>query len=335
MSRLLSLSILATALTAASGCGSLMGNLRQDLDNGESMGPQATYGGSWQERGFLSESMGESGRGGSYGSLNHSDRAPAALYGGGDSRMTASGSSWLDQDQEDAHRRDALRNHASDDDEEMGPPSYRTNPNMAGAGQRNYKSASGRASRSDFVDESQSEGSLWASDGQTNYYFTKNKVRGKGDIVTVKLENDMVRDFGMEIRRTLSMSEKTKELSLAQNRIRTELFNKDAEKEKAGAVSAAERKPAAKDDIEVPTASFSDIDVTKSLELKENDTVLSEIVERYPNGNYKIRGTKKVAYKNGSPRLMTMIAVVRSADIGEDDVVSSGKLYEYRLEALR
>jgi flagellar basal body L-ring protein FlgH len=62
---------------------------------------------------------------------------------------------------------------------------------------------------------------------------------------------------------------------------------------------------------------------------------MAEIVERYPNGNYKIRGTKRVLYKNGSPRLATVVAVAKGTDIGEDDVINSGKLYEYRLEAFR
>jgi flagellar basal body L-ring protein FlgH len=62
---------------------------------------------------------------------------------------------------------------------------------------------------------------------------------------------------------------------------------------------------------------------------------MAEIIERYPNGNYKIRGTKRVLYKNGTPRLVNLVGVVRGSDIAEDDTVPSGKLYEYRLEAVR
>lgn len=317
-------------LLAATGCGNLMGNLRKDLDDGDTYNDPVTVGGNWQERGFLSESMGESGRGGSFSSLNHADRNPASL-GGGESR-----GGWNSEEDIDQQRRDAMR--GGEDGENL-PPSYQSNPNLPYAGRRNFKGGA-RASRADFVDESQSEGSLWASDGQTNYYFTKNKVRSPGDIITVKLEAEMVRDFGLEVRRTLSPPERKKELEVAQNRLRltalgaatSDKDNKNQDTVATGA-AAPERKPAA--EVEVPTATFADIDVSKAVEVKENDTVMAEIVERYPNGNYKIRGTKKVNYKNGTPRLMTMIAVVRGQDIGEDDSVASGKLYEYRLEALR
>ena len=61
---------------------------------------------------------------------------------------------------------------------------------------------------------------------------------------------------------------------------------------------------------------------------------IAEIVERYPNGNYKVRGSKKVKYRGGS-RLITMVGVVKGTDIAEDDTVNSGKLYEYRPEVLR
>ena len=61
---------------------------------------------------------------------------------------------------------------------------------------------------------------------------------------------------------------------------------------------------------------------------------MSEIVERYPNGNYKIRGTKRIPYRNGA-RMVNLIGIVRGTDITEEDTIASGKLYEYRLEVIR
>ncbi|CAM6054226.1 unnamed protein product [Sphagnum tenellum] len=80
-----------------------------------------------------------------------------------------------------------------------------------------------RTTREDFVDKSQEEGSLWASGGQTNYYFTKNKVRSPGDIVTVKLENDLYKNIISEIKKTLTSPERNRELFDARERLRASL----------------------------------------------------------------------------------------------------------------
>jgi flagellar basal body L-ring protein FlgH len=61
---------------------------------------------------------------------------------------------------------------------------------------------------------------------------------------------------------------------------------------------------------------------------------MAEIVDRFPNGNYKIMANKRVPYR-GSHKWMTMTGVVRSADLDESEKIASGKLYEYRLKVLR
>jgi flagellar basal body L-ring protein FlgH len=216
-----------------------------------------------------------------------------------------------------------------------------------------YKNGN-RATRADFIDESPNEGSLWASDGQTNYYFTKNKIRGVGDIISINIEDPMIRDFGLEIRHTLNERERDVEMTLAEERAKARAAGGGAgsnnaagangQKTDAVASSAASptRSPAsgqsandATANAEAPKVLPSDVDVSKSLEIKPGETMMAEIIERYPNGNYKIRGTKRVNYKNGTPRLVNLVGVVKGSDIAEDDTVPSGKLYEYRLEAIR
>lgn len=82
-------------------------------------------------------------------------------------------------------------------------------------------------------------------------------------------------------------------------------------------------------------ATMADVDVVPYVGIKASDTMLAEIVDRYPNGNFKVRGTKKVPYRGGF-RLLTLLGVVRGSDINEsNDTVLSGKLYEYRLTVLR
>ena len=54
---------------------------------------------------------------------------------------------------------------------------------------------------------------------------------------------------------------------------------------------------------------------------------------RYPNGNYKIKGEKRVTYKQDRSRLVSVMGTVKSTDINEDtDKVTPGSLYEYQIE---
>lgn len=342
--------LIAVILTTA-GCAKFLGGLRRDLDDSEpSQQDSPTVGGRWVEGGFLDQDMPD---GGAYagGGIGHSDRAPASMPDG--ARGSASrNDSWVSQDQSDSNHRDMYRGMGDDQGEQTA--SFSNTPRLDPPTKRAYKNGA-RATRADFVDESPNEGSLWGSDGQTNYYFTKNKVRGVGDIVTVTLEADIVRDMALEVKRTLSPRERDVELALAQDRIKAKVYGQgDSLATSAAApsrtlASAPKAPDAAAGDSDnakpygtpppeeaaIPVATTNDIDVTKTLEVKAGDTMMGEITQRYPNGNYEIRAVKKVNFKSGTPRLVTVVAVVKSTDISEDDQLNSGKLYEYRIEAVR
>jgi len=335
---------LALSCLSVSGCADLLGSLRPDLDDAKNNTfDQPTVGGRWSERGFLDESTPDGGNPDRFSSLGHSERAPASM------RNAGANDDWVDPTRADQNRRDLARDEENGaENADAGAPTFSNTPNLPPPTRRMYKNGN-RATRADFIDESPNEGSLWASDGQTNYYFTKNKVRGVGDIITINIEDGMIRDLGLEIRHTLNERERDVEMALAEDRAKARAGGASAapangQKSDAVASSAAapNRTPAsgqsandATANAEAPKVLPSDVDVSKSLEVKPGDTMMAEIIERYPNGNYKIRGTKKVIYKNGAPRLVNLVGVVRGSDIAEDDTVPSGKLYEYRLEAVR
>ena len=330
---------------ALTGCAQLMGNLRRDLDDSDSHSYNApTVGGRWSERNMLgSDEQQPSTYDDHYAAVGHAERNPAG-YG---LRSQASRRGWLDEPTQEQPQ--------AEEGEGSSETAYSNTPSLPPSTRRLYKNGA-RATRNDFVDDSGNEGSLWASDGQTNYYFTKNKVRGVGDIVTVTAENDIIRDTIGEVTRSLSPREREVELTIAQERIRAKALGlPDPEgppsKDQVTASNAAPaRSPAAAigapgatgvpgadkkdDESNVRTATTSDIDLSRALQFKAGDQIMTEIVERYPNGNYKIRGTKRVPYRNGY-RLLSMVGVVKGSDIADDDTVSSGKLYEYRLEVLR
>ncbi len=313
------------ALLLLTACSQIMGNLRRDL-NDEQYDSGPTMGGRWSEAGFLDDEYQEP-----------SGRSPASDSAGG----AGGRRSWVSSADQDANQRDRYRGVTEEGEEQE--PSFSNTPNMAPPVKRLYKNGN-RATRADFVDESNNEGSLWASDGQTNYYFTKNKVRGLGDIITIASDAALVKDTAVEIARVMTPDERDEEIELAQARINNPPpVTGDKKDQIASSAAAADRAPAGenaekdkdkKSDKDSKKATWADVDLTQAMEFKAGDPFMAEIVQRYPNGNYKVRGVKKVRYRNGY-RLINLVGVVKGSDITEDDQVPAGKLYEYRLQANR
>ncbi len=319
-----------TLLIFTSGCAQLMANLRRDLDDSE-MQDGPTVGGVWPEAGYLSEEgFAEPDR---YAAVGHTERAPASEAA---EEPESVGPRWSGRGSREETRGNQYRD-------------FTGKGRTPAAEQSIYHDAddlkkSRRTTRRDFVDESQTDGSLWAGDGQTNFFFSKNKIRGEGDIVNVKVGDELLRDTALELKRGLSDRERDLELTEAQLRLGGKGAtpgdkNKDAVATSAASAARApagdtKSEKASKADAEEQQATYSDIDVSQNMGFKSGDLVLAEVVQRYPNGNYKIRGTKKISYR-GTQRLMTLVAVVKGADINEEDQVDSGKLYEYRLEVVR
>lgn len=321
---------LSVVLVFLAGCSILSGRVREDLNDEAPRGP--TVGGAWTEGSLLERE--ES----SYGTIGHMDRSPAGEYGAENAQE-----SWVSAEQAEASRRDYMRGRNGGEEGE--DVAMSNTPNMPPQSKRFYK---GRATKKDFVDQTPNEGSLWGADGQTNFYFSKNKTRSMGDLVTIEAESELVRDVGAEIARGLTPKEKEAEIEAAQERNRKQALGipDDSVTSSAAAPAKPSAPPATAakgkdkksaepaEEPEIKTATAADIDVTKSMGFKVGDTVMGEIVERYPNGNYKLRGAKRIPYRGGY-RFVTLTAVARGQDMTEEDTIKSGKLYEYRLESLR
>jgi len=302
------------------GCSSLMGGLRRDFDDQQFL-EEPVSGGRLSERGLLEDEASDFGTDSYQGSVGHVDRSPAASREGVGDEGTEEQSSFS------SGRVQGDR-----------PPTIK----------RRYRNGQ-RATRADFIDDAnQNEGSLWASDGQTNYYFTKNKIRGVGDLVSVGIEEVLLKDIGREIMRNLSSAERENELFLAQERLRRKAMglpeDENGSDQAQQSAAAPNRTPAAagaqtdqnekKADVSVPEATPADVNVLKSLEVKAGDSIMAEIVERYPNGNYRIRGNRRIAYRAGKSKLVNFTAIAKGSDISEEDQIGSGKLYEYRIEEI-
>lgn len=335
--------LLVIFISLTSGCAKIFGGLRRDLDD-SAFTSSPTTGGRWSEREYLAGS-----NNGDYYTgpvaVGHSERSPASAI----PSFHESAGSWLTPEQADQNRRDAYRQEIENrtesetalevDADSEGSISRSPSSDLT---PRQFKNGP-RATKSDFMDDATHTGSLWASDGQTNYYFLKNKVRSMGDIITINVEQELFKDILTEVSRTLSIREKETEIAAAQERLRAKALGLSDPTVKQDSLTTTAAAPARAsgvestsidDNVQIPVATLADIDLTRSVELKTGDQFLGEIVERFPNGNYKIRATKRLRYRNDM-RMLTLVGVVRGTDISEEDLLNSGRLYEYRLEILR
>jgi flagellar basal body L-ring protein FlgH len=288
--------VLFAAMLALSGCAQMLGRLRADLNDDQgSYSP--TVGGAYPERGYLEEER-------YIPSPGHYDRSPAAL------RSASNEDTWSESRED----RDGQQ-QVYEDRESNGQEAEYIAPRPPR-----------RATRNDFIDQAQDSGSLWASNGESNFFFSKNRSRSPGDIVTITIEDEMLRDIQAEVKRTLTGAERRRELDLLEAK-----YAQGSAKASGGASQDQIKTTAAAP--EAPDLSFGAVDVSSVVSVKASDNFLAEIVERFPNGNYKIKGSKRVPYRN-TTKLMTLVGIVRGNDLG-DEKVPSGKIYEYRLQIVR
>ncbi|MBC7384629.1 MAG: flagellar basal body L-ring protein FlgH [Cryobacterium sp.] len=314
------------ALGSLSGCSQLLGGLRPDLNDEYRYEKEPTTGGRFSEASMLGDDRGR-GPDSENGSRRGDGQATSGRMGGQGSWLAAGDDERL------------VRSRPSREEEE-GEPKLAARPVL----QKKYKNGN-RATRADFVDDSRDDGSLWTSEGQTNYFLTKNQIKSEGDLITVLMDEEFLKDVAAELKRTMSPEERESEMDIAQERARRLAMGlpenaptADAKGDQvANSQSAANRAPAAADDgknVTVPSVAWAQVDLRKSMELKPNDPVMMEVLERYPNGNYKLRGLKKVRL-HGQTKMVSVIAIAKNTDISADETIPAGKLYEYRIEAVR
>ncbi len=203
--------------------------------------------------------------------------------------------------------------------------------------------ATPRVTREDFVDSSQEEGSLWASSGQTNYYFTKNKIRNPGDIISISIESELHQNILSEIKKTLNSKEEAIELKIAQDKDQAHSLTNSSKTDmnsKGGQPPAKPSLSSVQDSgTEVASEKNStnltieNLDISASVGLKIGDALTGEILRRFQNGNYEIRSIKKIPYSIGRSRVVHVSGVVKPNDLHEEtDTVASGKIYDYRIQ---
>lgn len=181
------------------------------------------------------------------------------------------------------------------------PPSYSNNANMEYKGiPRKYK----RMTQAKLEAENKindEAGSLWVDEGQGSYLFAQNNQRLVGDIVNVTIDGTAKRQLDTKV----GVIEKL----IQQRRLRAKLASQP--KSKAGASSQPTAPP-------TTGAAGGDDKAGGGFGVKE---VPSRIVETFPDGSYRIRGSKDFMIDRTEYKVI-VTGVVKPGDISDSKVES-------------
>lgn len=239
---------------------------------------------------------------------------------------------------------------------------YSDEPNLAPASDRDYR----RMTRQRMEDESglnAGAGSLWVMEGQTSYLFAQNKQRKPGDRTQVKLEGSGLKQLEMKVAAITDLlaelelqkkvaDEKQQKLEedrkiQEHNKLRLAAIDEEVMRIKASgemqSKSNAEIHKTAEDRINARMPAMTKLDVKPVVavntnqekvkpDVKEAELIPSKIIEKMPDGLYRISGQQFLTIKNRPYKVITT-GLVRPDDFS-DDVISSTKIYEPQIDVI-
>ncbi len=192
---------------------------------------------------------------------------------------------------------------------------YSETPQAGSPQDREYKRMT-RARMEAESDLGSSAGSLWQMEGQTSYMFAQNKSRKEGDALTIKLE-------GMAM----------KQVETKANNIRTLLKELEAEEARRRSQSMnpalAQNQPNNKaTDAQATRAPASKTEKPKEekIDLSDVQNIQSKIVEKLPDGNYRIKGSQPFVIDKKEYKVI--ISGILKAEDFNDAGTSSDKLID-------
>jgi len=239
-----------------------------------------------------------------------------------------------------SHGSDDLRSGRTESNEELLDPSdesvrARIEANRGQVRQSRNFALGDRATRNDFYDNAPGDGSLWTNGNDANHFFTKGKVRTPGDIVSVKVDEVFIRQIAEEVKKTLTPAEQAVEMALhlKNNDLAKDDQDLKAYRNVASQDLRSDEAQAVKNRME-KAVRWSQVDLSKAIALNPNEELRAEIIDRFQNGNFKIRAMKRVLYR-GHSKMVSLVAVAPAADLDDKDMIQSGKLYEYNIRVAR
>ena len=197
---------------------------------------------------------------------------------------------------------------------------YSESPQAGSMQERQYKRMT-KARMEEESDLGSNAGSLWQMEGQTSYMFAQNKSRREGDAINVKIEGSAMKQVETKAGNIKTL---LKELEAEEARRKNQNMSPAlaqtaqpgaAPADAAGAAPAAARAPAAVDKAK-----------EEKLDLSEVENVQAKIVEKLPDGNYRIKGSQPFMIEKKEYKVI-ISGVVKAEDFN-DAGISSSKLID-------
>ena len=197
-------------------------------------------------------------------------------------------------------------------------PTYSSNPQMGVPTHRQYR----RMTRSAMEEESELQsqaGSMWVNEGQTSYLFVQNKTRREGDILNVKLDGAAQRQVETKVR-------VIKKLLL-----QLEQAAPGEMKQQLATTGPIDRSPASPAPAPAPAPAPEPVKDERE-ELKDVEVITTRLVERLPDGNYRVKGAQPFMIGKREYKVI-VVGLIRPEDYN-DEGVSSSKLLDPQFDVV-
>jgi flagellar L-ring protein precursor FlgH len=157
-------------------------------------------------------------------------------------------------------------------------------------------------------------------EGQTSYMFAQNKSRREGDALTVKMEGPAMKQVETKANNIKTL---LKELEEEERRRKEKGAAAVAPLAQSGELKSGDKKEGDKAAARAPAAEKPK---EEKLDLADVQNIQSKIVEKLPDGNYKIKGSAPFVIEKKEYKVI-ISGILRAEDYN-DAGVSSNKLVE-------
>ena len=184
--------------------------------------------------------------------------------------------------------------------------------------------SSRRRTRKDFIDSS--GGSLWNSQGQTNYLFVQNKRFDAGDLVVITIDRALRREIQYALWKSLPRSmrkirKKRKPSSLEKN--------VDGDKSKLAAGVDKVNTAADQADNALGGAKKNSLDLGG-----DDDLIRMEVIQNLGNGLIRLSGQRRLVYR-GRPQFVEVSGLIRGNKIDNQARANSMDFLDSRARVLQ
>ncbi|MBC7370018.1 MAG: flagellar basal body L-ring protein FlgH [Bdellovibrionaceae bacterium] len=200
---------------------------------------------------------------------------------------------------------------------------YSENPQMSVPSNRQYK----RMTRSRMEDESDlgsQAGSMWVMEGQGAYLFAQNKARREGDVMNVKLDGPSLKQVETKVGVIKKLLKQLEDQQQAELNNGLAAAGTDGSRAPASATTAAA--------AAAPTAAPTEVKKDEKEDMSGIQQVTTKIVERLPDGNYRVRGAQPFMIGKREYKVIAA-GIVRPEDFN-DEGVSSSKLIDPQFDVV-